>query len=103
MPRDFAFRGCYTVRMIEIRIAPTCVPMSEYDIATCRNQIIDFAPAIHIDIDDAVFAPLFTWPYIGPGSFAPFNLKGAEGLTVDVHLMGQNRSEERRVGKECRS
>ncbi|MDO8576519.1 MAG: hypothetical protein Q7R90_04365 [bacterium] len=79
--------------MNEIRIAPTCVPMSENDLAVCRDQIIDFAPAIHIDIDDAVFAPLFTWPYVSPGSFDTFNLASVKGITADVHLMVQKPKE----------
>jgi len=63
--------------------------MSERDLAVCRDQIVDFAPAIHIDVDDAVFAPLFTWPYCSPGSFDTFDLTSVKGLTADVHLMVQ--------------
>lgn len=63
--------------------------MSERDLAVCRDQIIDFAPAIHIDVDDAVFAPLFTWPYVSPGSFDAFDLTSVKGLAADVHLMVQ--------------
>lgn len=64
--------------------------MSERDLTVCRDQIIGFAPAIHIDVDDAVFAPLFTWPYSAPGAFGAFDLKSVTGLTADVHLMVQN-------------
>jgi ribulose-phosphate 3-epimerase len=80
--------------------------MSEQDISACRDSIIDFAPALHLDVDDAVFAPLFTWPYTGPGSLRnSFDLKSADGLPVDVHLMVKDPEaigiEFARAGAEC--
>lgn len=71
----------------EVRIAPTCVPLSPRDLQICGDSVRAFASAVHIDIDDNIFAPFRTWPYAEDGSFGDVRLFGVEGMVVDVHLM----------------
>ena len=72
-------------RMIEI--IPTYVPRDAVDLATGAGKIRSFATAIHIDVDDGIFAPITTWPYIRPGEFGAFDLSSVEGLFPEAHLM----------------
>lgn len=70
-----------------IEIIPTYVPRDESDLSAGAENIRSFATAIHIDIDDGIFAPITTWPYIKQGAFEAFNLLATEGLFSEAHLM----------------
>ncbi len=70
-----------------IEIIPTCVPRDASDLAAGVEAASSFATAIHIDIDDGIFAPITTWPYIKQGEFASFDLSPAEGIFSELHLM----------------
>lgn len=79
-----AFVG-YTCRMIEI--IPTHVPASAEDLAAGAERIRNFSSSIHVDVDDGIFAPHVTWPYVSAGVFEPFELSSLAALDVEVHLM----------------
>ena len=70
-----------------IEIIPTCVPTEAADLSRGAAAIRSFAHAIHIDVVDGLFAPTYTWPYSGKGSFGTFDLSGAGELVKEVHLM----------------
>lgn len=70
-----------------IEIIPTYVPRDTDDLSAGLETIRSFATTVHIDIDDGVFAPITTWPYIRKGEFIPFDLAQAEGMFSEVHLM----------------
>ncbi len=78
-----------------VEIIPTCVPTEATDLSRGADAIRSFAPAIHIDIDDEIFAPVRTWPYTSAGIWEPFDIAGANGLPAEVHLMVQ---EPREIG-----
>jgi len=70
-----------------IEIIPTYVPRDEGDLSAGAENIRSFATAIHIDIDDGIFAPITTWPYVKQGAFEDFDLSATAGLFSEVHLM----------------
>ncbi|OGG74571.1 hypothetical protein A3A37_01200 [Candidatus Kaiserbacteria bacterium RIFCSPLOWO2_01_FULL_52_36] len=76
-----------------IEIIPTCVPMRDIDVAVCVSSIRGFSSKIHIDIDDGVFAPVFTWPYTKPGKWGEFILPEMDGMESEIHLMVANSRE----------
>lgn len=71
-----------------IEIIPTCVPLEEYDIESSISIVTHFSKYLHIDIDDGVFVPFETWPYIAPlaTSITPFDTRY---VSLEVHLMVQ--------------
>ena len=70
-----------------IEVIPTYVPRSREDLAAGAAKIRTFATGIHVDVDDGIFAPHLTWPYVSPGGFEPFDLSVLAALDVEVHLM----------------
>lgn len=68
-----------------IEIIPTVVPKSLDDVALARKRYGAFAPALHIDIADGIFAHNTTW------SVSPVEkLPDAATVRYEVHLMVQN-------------
>ncbi len=70
-----------------IEIIPTYVPRDESDLSAGLEHIRSFATEVHIDVDDGIFAPITTWPYIKQGQFEAFNLPRMDGLFSEAHLM----------------
>jgi ribulose-phosphate 3-epimerase len=70
-----------------IEIIPTYVPRDSEDLAAGAEKIRIFSSGIHIDVDDGVFAPHLTWPYVSQGVFEPFDLASLAALDVETHLM----------------
>lgn len=70
-----------------IEIIPTCVPRDVSELEIGARNIRPFANAIHVDIDDGIFAPHLTWPYSESGVFGGVNLSLLKGLAIEVHLM----------------
>jgi len=64
-------------------IVPTVVPQSLENVAAARKRYA-FAPSLHIDIVDGLFAPNVTWS-VQPGEKLP----DAAGMEYEVHLMVQ--------------
>jgi ribulose-phosphate 3-epimerase len=65
-----------------IEIIPTVVPASADDVAQVAMRYRDFAPVIHIDVADGIFAPNVTWmPREGE------MLPSIEGVAYEAHLM----------------
>lgn len=73
-----------------LEILPTCVPSDVGGLAACAQKTRAFAEAIHVDIDDGIFAPHLTWPYTEAGVFGQFDLSVLAGVSVEVHLMVEN-------------
>jgi len=70
-----------------IEIIPTYVPHDSEDLALGAEKVRTFASNIHIDVDDGIFAPHITWPYVREGVFDPFDLAALAALDVEIHLM----------------
>lgn len=49
--------------MHEIEIIPTCVPQSLEDSVQIAERVSAFSPALHIDVNDGIFAMPQTWPH----------------------------------------
>lgn len=75
------------VQIKTIEIIPTCVARDTSDLASSIQKIRTFATAVHIDVDDGIFAPHLSWPYTGAGEYVPFDLSVLAGMTSEVHLM----------------
>jgi ribulose-phosphate 3-epimerase len=65
-----------------LEIIPTVVPQSLEDVLEARKRYSLFAPSLHIDIADGVFAPNTTWS-LRPGEKLP----DAPAAKYEVHLM----------------
>ena len=65
-------------------IIPAVVPKIFEDIASARKRYGAFAPTLHIDIADGVFAPNTTW-MIKPGDTLP-----DPTIAYEIHLMIEN-------------
>jgi ribulose-phosphate 3-epimerase len=72
-----------------IEIIPTHVPRDAEDFAAGVERVREIAPAIHIDVDDGMFAQHLTWPYTASGTFGEVNLSALDGLFAEAHLMVQ--------------
>lgn len=70
-----------------IEIIPTYVPRDSEDLAAGAAKIRTFASSIHVDVDDGIFAPHLTWPYVTEGEFKAFDLASLAALDVEIHLM----------------
>lgn len=73
--------------MKSVEIIPTCVPRSLDELTARAREISEFAPMIHIDIVDGIFAPNSTWPYTEHGVFGALDLSNISGLGAEIHLM----------------
>jgi ribulose-phosphate 3-epimerase len=72
-----------------IAIIPTCVPASADDVRANIARVSAFADAIHLDIDDGVFTPEPSWPFIENGKeegIGEFDLP-KDNFVIQVHLM----------------
>ena len=68
-----------------VEIIPTVVPKSIDDVIAARKRYGAFAPSLHIDIVDGVFAPNKTWM---PGPVE--KLPDAADANYEIHLMVEN-------------
>jgi ribulose-phosphate 3-epimerase len=68
-----------------IEIIPTVVPQSLGDVVAARKRYGAFAPLLHVDIADGVFAPNTTWT-VGLSEKLP----DVGDARYEVHLMVQN-------------
>lgn len=74
-----------------IEIIPTVVPTSFDDVVHAADRVSGFAPTLHVDFADGIFAPNTTW--------LPTHVRHAVshmGVSLEAHLMVQ---EPREIGK----
>jgi ribulose-phosphate 3-epimerase len=71
--------------MADVTIIPTVVPSTLKDIETAQVHYGEFAPSIHIDCADGIFAPNLTWmPHRGE------MLPAHETVFYEAHLMAHD-------------
>ncbi len=75
------------IETTRIDIIPTCVPSSVRDLQTVSEKIRGFSHQIHVDVDDGIFAPMITWPYVAAGAYENVTLAPLAGMDIEVHLM----------------
>ncbi len=75
------------VQIDSIEIIPTCVARDASDLVSAGQKIRAFATSVHVDVDDGIFAPHLSWPYVRAGEYDPFDLSALAGMTTEVHLM----------------
>ena len=68
-------------------VIPTCVPRSLGELHATVEQVRTFADSIHIDIDDGIFTPESSWPFIQGSRVGEFDTSKLHGGVFDVHLM----------------
>lgn len=73
--------------MNDIEIIPTCVPQSADDVVRYGSRAGKIAPAIHLDIDDGVFTPEYSWPFLEAGRAGDVDAFALRGVVFDAHLM----------------
>lgn len=79
-----------TVQIKDIEIIPTCVARDADDLAAILQNIRTVAAAVHLDVDDGVFAPHLSWPYVSAGAYGAVDLSAFASMMVEVHLMVEN-------------
>ena len=77
-----------------IEIVPTCVPRDCDDFIAKIKQISAFSSAAHVDIDDGIMTPEFSWPYVGQGRLGELQaeldkavVKTVDNFLMQIHLM----------------
>ncbi len=77
--------------MNEIEITPTCVPEHAGDVLQYGGKAGEMGSAIHLDIDDGIFTPEYSWPYIQNVEkevrAGEIDVNMFRGIKFDVHLM----------------
>lgn len=76
-----------------IEILPTCVPANGGDVKGCAEAIRQFAPSLHLDIDDGIFTHALTWPYERPGVWSGIAAPVSPDIGIEAHLMVQEGGE----------
>lgn len=72
--------------MTTIEIVPTVVAQSESDLEK-SSKIAEFSSWIHVDVDDGIFAPVLSWPYVKKGIYGAFDLSTIGNMHIEAHLM----------------
>lgn len=70
-----------------IDIVPTIVPHDQSELAAGVEKIAVFSGKVHLDIDDGVFVPQVSWPYIGAGMLGNVDLTIHNALMIQAHMM----------------
>lgn len=70
-----------------IDVVPTAVPRDHADLVAAMDQIFAFSDKIHLDINDGVFVPQVSWPYIGAGMLGNVDLTIHNALMIQAHMM----------------
>ena len=73
------------VRRIEIN--PTWVPSGVDDLRAAIATTKSLGAALHIDVNDGLFARPFSWPYEGEGKRGEFDISFLHDAIFGVHLM----------------
>lgn len=74
-----------------IEIIPTVVPASLADVEAAAAKYAPFAPVLHVDFADGIFAPNTTWPYTKPGVFSGEIIpRISSPIILEAHLMVSN-------------
>lgn len=91
---------------MSIEVVPTCVPESLEGFIEATERFAPFAPAVHLDVDDGVFAPHTTWPF-GEGQYEELIAASERGslgeisVPWDVHIMGVSPGESGALFARC--
>ncbi len=70
-----------------VEIIPTCVPQTLVDVQRHVNTWRGIAPTVHIDIDDGIYTPDFSWPYIEKGTVGEIEKGIFDDVRGEAHLM----------------
>jgi len=70
-----------------VDIIPTTIPRDRDDLLAAIGLISPFSKKIHIDIDDGLFAPQVSWPYVGAGMYGSVDITKPSGVLLEAHLM----------------
>ncbi len=70
-----------------IDVVPTAVPRDHAELLAAMDKIFAFSDKIHLDIDDGVFVPQVSWPYLGPDTYGSADIAIPTGRTVQAHMM----------------
>ncbi|MBI5003516.1 hypothetical protein HZC00_00265 [Candidatus Kaiserbacteria bacterium] len=70
-----------------IDIVPTAVPRDHGELVAAMDKIFAFSDKIHLDINDGVFVPQVSWPYLGPDTYGSADVIIPSGHTVQAHMM----------------
>lgn len=70
-----------------IDVIPTAVPRNHDELIAAIGQVAVFSNKIHLDIDDGVFVPQVSWPYIGADMYGSADITVPKDFTVHAHMM----------------
>lgn len=73
-----------------IDIIPTVVPHDATELVKAMHTASAFSRYLHVDIDDGLFAPSLTWPYVGVDMYSAEALSLSRPVVVEAHLMVQH-------------
>lgn len=71
-----------------VDIVPTVVPRNRDELEGAIRAVSPFSKKIHVDIDDGLFVPQVTWPYIGTDMYdCNVDISGLGEISIEAHLM----------------
>lgn len=70
-----------------IDIVPTAVPRDHAELVAAMDKVFAFSDKIHLDINDGVFVPQVSWPYLGPDTYGSADITIPGTHTVQAHMM----------------
>ena len=70
-----------------VDIIPTVVSRDHDALLEAIRVVSPFSRKIHVDIDDGLFTPHLSWPYIELGRYGDITLSIPEGISAGAHLM----------------
>ena len=70
-----------------IEILPTTVPRNLDELIEAARVVAPFSKKIHIDVNDGIFVPQVSWPFLGADMYGPADLFVIGEMLVETHLM----------------
>jgi ribulose-phosphate 3-epimerase len=70
-----------------VDIIPTAVPRTIDELIEAAQRVTSFSKKIHVDMDDGVFVPQVSWPYVGADMYGKTDTSMIEHMWIEAHLM----------------
>jgi len=70
-----------------VDIIPTTVPRNRDELLDAIHVVSRFSRKIHVDVDDGLFVPQVSWPYVGADMYGSADISGLGGISIEAHLM----------------
>lgn len=70
-----------------VDIVPATIPRTIDDFIRAVHTVAPFSPKIHVDVNDGIFTPHISWPYVGADMYGKTDIFMIEKIWIEAHLM----------------